>query len=340
MNAGFSVESVQTVIDSWQDRTNMDYEYMWGTFRAHIQAATISPSTPLSVLVQNFLQQVFEGGVTAGYVSNIRSCISVTLELCLGYRLTQDAWSSRLAKGQVNIRPDSPRYSETFDVDMLVRRVMSFGDNYDMPPQQLQAKVVILLRIALLARSCDLAQVIYSESHVSRPHGLKVVLGRLKPDSTVQIHRDIPLIPYYDEYPTACVASAVEAYMLRTKPRRATMLSNRIPEAKMRRKDPVFKDRLLLGEDKTAFPIGAQRIAKISVMTMEDAGIDVKVFKAASIRMASANLNLDAGEDISDVMFRGRWKSVSVFKKFYERQQRKIQLPHSVMAQMAGQRPS
>ena len=71
-------------------------------------------------------------------------------------------------------------------------------------------------------------------------------------------------------------------------------------------------------------------------MSSLEAGIDVELYKGAALRMASANANLDAGEDIHDVMFRGRWKSMSVFKQFYERQQRKIQLPASVMSQIIG----
>ena len=50
---------------------------------------------------------------------------------------------------------------------------------------------------------------------------------------------------------------------------------------------------------------------------MEEAGIDVQLFKSHSIRGATATKHLEDGADESDVMARGGWTSASVFRTFY-----------------------
>jgi hypothetical protein len=142
------------------------------------------------------------------------------------------------------------------------------------------------------------------------------------------------VIPYYNEHPRLCVARCVHAYMDRTRAIRRDMLLWRIPQQKMNRKEPVFKDRLILGLDRSAFPIGAQRIAGISKECLKDSGIDITVYKPHSLRGASASAQLDIGEDVQDVMWRGRWRSYSVFKRFYERVMRRTQLPSSLMSRL------
>ena len=112
------------------------------------------------------------------------------------------------------------------------------------------------------------------------------------------------------------------------------MMHKDIPASKMRRKEPIFKNRLILGNDQSAIPIGAQRIASISKDMMEDAGIDTKVCKAHAIRGAAATAQIDHGESVDDVMYRGRWRSQSVFRAFYERAQRRVQMPSDFMKAM------
>ena len=61
------------------------------------------------------------------------------------------------------------------------------------------------------------------------------------------------------------------------------MISSRIPDYKMRRKAPLFKDRLILGLDRSHTPIGNDRIARaISKDMLEGAGIDTSKYKAGT----------------------------------------------------------
>jgi hypothetical protein len=117
---------------------------------------------------------------------------------------------------------------------------------------------------------------------------------------------------------------------------RKQMIGSPIPERVMSRRDPVFKDRLILGNDQSHFPIGKQRIASISKEVMGESGINTDIYKSHSIRGATATKQIDLGEDVEDVMFRGRWRSWSTFKKFYERAHKRMQMNSKLFSAMLG----
>ena len=107
------------------------------------------------------------------------------------------------------------------------------------------------------------------------------------------------------------------------------MLKRTVPLQTQRRKDskePCFSDQLILGRDVNHFPIAAQRIANISKEGMQLAGIDTHRFKAHALQGASASSRLDRGESAEDVMAAGRWRSNAVFRRFYDRQLKRVQV--------------
>ena len=86
--------------------------------------------------------------------------------------------------------------------------------------------------------------------------------------------------------------------------------------------EQLHKDKLMLGLRSSHYmhlPIGSPRIAKHSLAVMTEAGIDTTKFKAHSVRGASAQEDLGQGATPDVVMQRGRWRSYTVFSRFYSR---------------------
>ena len=134
------------------------------------------------------------------------------MELATGWSPSHNAWVSGFGTGLQNIRPSDPRYEGFYDLDVIFHRILSYGRNENLDDLLLTRKLVTLLRIAFIARPADVAQIIYSEPFVNED-GLKIVMGRLKPDRSVQIHRDLPVIPFLQEHPQACVARCYNTYV-------------------------------------------------------------------------------------------------------------------------------
>ena len=65
--------------------------------------------------------------------------------------------------------------------------------------------------------------------------------------------------------------------------------------------------------------VGKETLSKDIVSCMTEAGIDVSIFKAHSIRGAAASKMRDEGASVDDILRLGRWSSSSVFNTFYNR---------------------
>ena len=66
------------------------------------------------------------------------------------------------------------------------------------------------------------------------------------------------------------------------------------------------------------YPVGAQTMSRWLRIVMTRIGVDPK-YKGGSVRMAAASAAIDRGSPIDVVLNTGRWKSWTVFNKFYNR---------------------
>ena len=334
MSRGLTAAVVDSVMASWQPSTREGYETAWRGLRDYFAVTDVAQVQDVTVVIANFLQSRFDAGLSAGYVGNMRSSISTVLELATGKSLAEDVWTSRMVRGQRNIRPAAPAYEDFFELDVLFEHMMRLPSYTDISDKDLQAKMVVLLRVAIVGRSADAASIIFSKSRLD-VHGLHLTLGRLKPDKQYEEH-PLPVIEWLEpQHGKICVCRCFEQYCRRVAGKRTAMLSSVVPQKKKARKWPLDKDRLLLGRDQGSFPISPDRVASISKDFMADAGIDVDRYQAHAIRGATATAMLDAGADPTDVMQRGRWKSASTFKRFYDRSRRSAQMPAAMMISMA-----
>ena len=61
---------------------------------------------------------------------------------------------SRLLKGIYNTCPPQPRYSTTWDVDVVIRYLQSLGENNTLPLKMLTQKLALLMAL-VGARRCE-----------------------------------------------------------------------------------------------------------------------------------------------------------------------------------------
>jgi len=63
---------------------------------------------------------------------------------------------SQLLKGIYNSRPPQPRYSTTWDVDIVVQYLQSLGDNASLPLKILSQKLLLLMALVEASRISEL----------------------------------------------------------------------------------------------------------------------------------------------------------------------------------------
>ena len=74
-----------------------------------------------------------------------------------GTWLGQHPMVSRFLRGVFNSRPSTPRYSGTWNTDVVLRHLKGIPNNQDLDLQQLTCKLVMLMALDNANRSSDLA---------------------------------------------------------------------------------------------------------------------------------------------------------------------------------------
>ena len=73
-----------------------------------------------------------------------------------GVPIGQHPLVSCLLKGVYNLRPQQPRYSDTWNVDMVIRHLQSLGNNSKLTLKVLGQKLALLMALVEASRSSEL----------------------------------------------------------------------------------------------------------------------------------------------------------------------------------------
>ncbi len=172
----------------------------------------------------------------------------------------------------------------------------------------LRDKCIALMRLALVSRSADLAAIDVT-TLVRTPIGYNVTFSHLK-NTPVGESPETVVLPSYEGDRALCPVAALEAYLLRT-----ANLRRRSTDGVVRQEwAGVFL--ALTGDRKS---LSVDRIARLLLALMTAAGVDTAKWRAHSARGASATALLKTGATPDEVMKAGRWKSERVFRDFYNR---------------------
>ena len=113
-------------------------------------------TAPLSEILEFLLYQL-NLGKRYRTINAIRSAISMTHEEVDGTRVGQHPMVSRFLKGVFNDRPPAPKYSQTWDVDVVLSFLKALPENDHLSFTQLSHKLAMLMALSNADRCSDLA---------------------------------------------------------------------------------------------------------------------------------------------------------------------------------------
>jgi hypothetical protein len=244
------------------------------------------------------------------FYARLHAGVRVGFELESGKRWEEDAKLAGVMRGLRHDDPAQAKYSTTFDVRPVADAVRGLGGDGD--EEGLRAKAVVLLAIALCARSSDVQRIVYS-SIKRRGDNATLVLWRPK---SVGVQGCSPRVTIHGVTNDRGVdpVEAMWRYIECTRDRRpgpeedgraARDESNRLFLALRNAKDPRK-------------PVGSVVIAKLIKGAMREAGVPDE-FGAHAIRSAALSTVLEAGATLEEAMQYGRWTSVDVVRRHYDR---------------------
>ena len=206
-----------------------------------------------------------------------------------------------LLKGAFHARPPLPRYASTWDVRTVLDYIEGLGSNSSLSLKQLSYKLCMLLALTRPSRSADLASLQVDRCRFS-PEGvtfLPATLAKQSRQGRVLKEYFFPSFPHNREL---CPVDALRHYIDST--------SSLHPEGSVR---------LFVALVKPHNPVSSSTIARWLKGMLQQAGVDISIFGAHSVRGASSSSAVAAGMTTSDILQAADWSSESVFRKFYYR---------------------
>ena len=258
---------------------------------------------PVNILLE-FLFDAFKTGgqheCGLGYssINTIRSAVSAVATID-GMPAGQHPLVRRFLKAVYQQRPALPRYSTTWDPDVVLRFIKSMGPNKRLTVLELSAKLTMLM----LLLSGQRGQTLYlldTRNMQLTPHSATFQIGDLQKTSKPGFHLSQLVFKAYAPDRRLCVHTALVAYLKRTLDNRGAVT------------------RLFLTTKPPFRAASRDTLRRWTRNLMRKAGIDTGIFAPHSVRSAAtskAACYLPLATIINSI----GWASATTFTKYYNK---------------------
>lgn len=271
-----------------------------GTYKLWWQFCCIRNQNPYECSLSNimlFLTEQFNNGAAYGSLNSHRSALS----LLLGSNITSDDQVKRLLKGVYKLRPALPKYTSTWDPQVVLNYVADWIPNRNLPLEKITKKLVVLLALSTRHRVQTLS-LIKLENILINSTGVKIGISDVIKTSGVGREQPVLILPYFHENRAICPATIVEDYIHVTKNIRSET------------------SHMILTYKRPHKPATAQSISRWIKQVLGASGVDVSTFSAHSTRHASTSAARASGLSMDTIRKAAGWTSTSQsFAKFYHR---------------------
>ena len=214
-DVGISGEVTEILMSSWRKSTQKQYKgYIerWLKFSYDNQ---FDPSTPQICEVIEFLSMLFKSGLGYSCLNTARSAISSVLSLQSGTPLGTHPLVVRFMKGVFEERPSLPRYSSTWDVNVVLTYLKSLPANVDMSLKELTHKLASLL-VILSGQRLQTIRLLDIKHMIEQDHKVIFQVKALVKQSKPGRHVDDMEFRAYTPNPKLCVVACIKEYIKRT----------------------------------------------------------------------------------------------------------------------------
>ena len=298
---GFSKRVTELLLQSWRSNTHAAYNSAWSKWCRWCFGRNTDPLSASLGSILEFLADQFDLGLQYRSLNTLRSAISTSHAQIDSVNVGSHPVVSRLLRGMFNARPPAPRYSESWNVAMVVQYLRNCPSE-GLPIAELGKKVVTLMVLANASRCYDLAALDRDYLRWT-PSGAQFTVVQLTKTRTP----GPPKLVHYSflsEDPEVCPATTLRIYLTKTSDRVAIVNSPK----------PVF-----LTSRKPFRRARPETLGHWIKDCLGKAGVDTERFTAHSTRSASSSQARARGVPIAEILKVANWTSDSTFERFYYR---------------------
>ena len=243
----------------------------------------------------DFLHHLYSSGRGYSALNTARGALSAIS----GESVGSHPLVSRFMKGIFHKKPSLPRYNVTWDVSVVLEYLKTLQDGKLLTLKMLSAKLVMLIALLSAQRGQTLHLIKCADIEVTDKK-LTIQLTSLLKQSRPSKHPGTITLPAYSKDKRLCVVSTMNQYLERT--------------VSLRKGEKLFVSTIAPHKE-----VSRDTISRWIRFVLQKSGIDTKIFKPHSTRMAATSKATDLHVPISTVIRTAGWSTDCTFRKFYHK---------------------
>ena len=213
---GISKDSAQLILQSWRQSTQKQYNSYFKKWTEYCDRLKISADNPSLGQALDFLTDLYKNGAGYSAVNTARSVLSALLKPFDGIPFGSHRLTERLLTGIAVTRPSVPRYTQTWDVAIVLNHLRSKIPLESLTLKDLTLKLVVLVAL-VTAQRCQTIHLLDTAHMTRTPSAFSFQIT--KPLKTTKPGRPLPQIELHKYHEDEiCVYRTLERYLEVTAP--------------------------------------------------------------------------------------------------------------------------
>ncbi|CAG2190131.1 unnamed protein product [Mytilus edulis] len=281
-NKGLSTLTADIILQSWRQSTGKQYGTYFKRWMCFSNKKQTDPLDPSINTVLSFLSSLYDSGLSYSAINTAKSAISSICSVTSGIDIGKHKLVTRYMRGIFNARPSLPKYTETWDVNIVLDYLKTLPANEELTLLQLSQKLALLLML-LSAQRCQTVHLIKLNNITISNDNMKVYIVDLVKQSKPGKHIGPLEFNRHDDC-KLCVIIAMEEYLKRT--------------SKLRGQEKS----LFISCVKPFKTVTKSTISRWIKQLLGKAGIDIKVYGTHSCRSASSSSAAAHGIPLNNIL--------------------------------------
>jgi len=293
-----SPDVLTLITSSWAEGTHKQYEPHIRKWINYCTEKGVNPINPPIHAGANFLANLFKSS-TSGYssINTARSALSAIITPVNGVTFGKHPIIKRLLRGVFRERPALPRYTTTYDVEVVLQYLKSLGDELTLC--NLTLRLATLMCILSGQRSQTLMSLSIKSMHIDKEKCVFFVNKILKQTRPGRHQAPLEFLAFPSD-PSICVVKNLQDYLVATSEKRQC-------------------DQIFISYSKPFHGVKSCTIARWICNVLQRSGIDITLFRAHSVRGAATSKGAITGLSLSDISKAAGWSGTSTFSKHYRK---------------------
>lgn len=249
----------------------------------------------------SFLTNLFDQGYSYSSINTAKSALLNLVSIEGFNNWSESPDMARFMKGIYNLRTPTPKYSVSWDVNIVLKYLKNKRPLEELSLRELTLKTVTLIALTSGQRAQSIHLMKISNLNINENEIICFINDKTK--TLRPGFKNVPIrIEKYSDDQDLCVFNSLKRYLQVT--------------ASLRQQNNQF---LWISHVKPHNNVTKQTISRWIKSVLKEAGINTEIFSAHSTRMASVSKANALGIGLETILKTAGWKNANNYQKFYLR---------------------